>query len=139
MRCLIVLLFSAIALVADDQSDIRKILDDQTVAWNRGDIETFMQGYLNSPDITFVGKDVSRGFDGVIARYRKTYSDREKMGTLRFSEIEIKILSPGIAMILGRFNLERSAAGGGPATGRYTLIAKKTASGWKVIHDHTSS
>src|SRR5436190_24097568 len=97
-----------------------------------------MHSYQNSPDITFVGKEVSRGYEAVLARYRRTYGDRAKMGTLRFSEIEVKMLGPDSALILGRFNLDRTKEGGGPASGRYTLIAKRTAAGWKIIHDHTS-
>jgi ketosteroid isomerase-like protein len=60
------------------------------------------------------------------------------MGTLRFSELDIRPLSGEIAIVTGRFDLERSTAGGGPANGRFTLVLKKTPRGWRIIHDHTS-
>ena len=138
------LLCLATALVAGDESAlIRKVLEEQQQAWNAGDLQRFMQGYENSPDITFVGKDVSRGYQSVLTRYLRNYgsqgkADREMMGVLTFSEIEVKMLGPAHALIIGRFALERSPAGGGPASGRYTLIARKTKDGWKLIHDHTS-
>jgi len=124
---------------AQEEATIKKVLEDQTTAWNRGDIEEFMKGYENSKDLTFVGKSVSRGYDAVLARYRRDYGDKAKMGTLRFEELEVKLLGDKLAMILGRYVLERSAQGGGPASGRFTLLAKKTREGWKVFHDHTSN
>ena len=124
---------------AQEEVAIRKVLDDQVIAWNRSDIDEFMKGYENSKDITFVGKTVSRGYDAVLARYHRDYGDKAKMGKLRFDDIEVKMLDAKVALILGRYTLERSAVGGGPATGRYTLIAKKTRAGWKLIHDHTSN
>lgn len=124
---------------AQEEATIKKVLEDQTTAWNRGDIEEFMKGYENSKDLTFVGKSVSRGYDAVLARYRRDYGDTAKMGTLRFEELEVKLLGDKLAMILGRYVLERSAQGGGPASGRFTLLAKKTREGWKIFHDHTSN
>lgn len=139
MKWTLVLWIASQLLGAQEEVAIRKVLDDQVIAWNRGDIDEFMKGYENSKDITFVGKAVSRGYDALLARYHRDYGDKAKMGTLRFEEVEVKMLNAKHALILGRYALERSAVGGGPATGRYTLIAKKTGAGWKLIHDHTSN
>jgi ketosteroid isomerase-like protein len=49
------------------------------------------------------------------------------------------MLAAELALVTGEFHLERTAAGGGNASGRYTLILRRTSSGWKIIHDHTSS
>ena len=123
---------------ASEEAAVKKVLDDQVKAWNRGDLDEFVKGYLNSPDITFVGKTVSRGYQGVLDRYRANYGDKQRMGTLRFDEVEVKMLGKDHALILGKFALDRTAAGGGPASGRYSLVARKTKDGWKLIHDHTS-
>lgn len=123
---------------ASEEAAVKKVLDDQVKAWNRGDLDEFVKGYLNSPDITFVGKTVSRGYQGVLDRYRANYGDKQRMGTLRFDEVEVKMLGNDHALILGKFALDRTAAGGGPASGRYSLVARKTKDGWKLIHDHTS-
>jgi ketosteroid isomerase-like protein len=114
-------------------------LDEQTKAWNRGDIKAFVETYEDSSAITFLGRELSRGRDGVLARYLKTYDTREKMGTLRFEIIESRGLGADHHLILGKFFLTRNAAGGGDATGKFTLILRKTAKGWKIVHDHTSS
>ena len=55
-----------------------------------------------------------------------------------FSNVEVRTLAPGVALVTGEFHLERTAAGGSNAAGRYTLILRKTSAGWKIIHDHTS-
>ena len=126
-------------LWAAPDAEVRAVLDKQVAAWNQGDIEAFMTTYLDSPELTFNGKDgVTRGYRPVLERYRKKYSSREAMGVLRFSEIKVRILGADAALVLGRFELTRSAAGGGNASGRYTLVLRKTAQGWKIIHDHTS-
>lgn len=116
----------------------RTVLEAQAEAWNRGDLETFVTTYEDSAAITFLGKELTRGRDGVLARYKKNYGTREKMGTLRFTVLEERQLGPGYAMVLGRFALTRTAAGGGDASGHFTLLLRRTKAGWKIIHDHTS-
>jgi len=125
-------------LAASPEAAIRKVLDDQVAAWNRGDIPGFMEGYDKSESTTFVSTTVTRGHAQVLAGYLKRYPTPEKMGTLRFSDLEIHALGPDYASVLGRFHLERSKEAGGEAAGIFTLLFHKTARGWKVILDHTS-
>ncbi|HVF27163.1 MAG TPA: nuclear transport factor 2 family protein [Pyrinomonadaceae bacterium] len=116
---------------------VRAVLDAQVAAWNRGDIEEFMIGYERAETIVFVsGDNVTRGWQPVMDRYRKNYGSPEKMGTLAFSELEIKPLSPFYAMAVGRWQLTRA---GDTPRGRFTLIFRRTAEGWRIVHDHTSS
>lgn len=118
---------------------MRKVLSDSEGAWNRGDLATFASYYENSPDTTFVGREVTRGgTQAILERYRRTYGTREKMGELTFSEIEVRPLGDEFALALGKFSLKRTPEGGGDASGRFTLVLRKTKSGWKIIHDHSS-
>jgi uncharacterized protein (TIGR02246 family) len=121
------------------ESDVRAVLDKQVESWNQGDIEKFMTTYIDSPELTFSGRDgVTRGYRPVLERYRKRYATREAMGTLKFSEIEVRMLGADAALVLGRFDLTRTQAGGGNASGRFSLVLKRTPQGWRIIHDHTS-
>lgn len=139
MRTVLAVLLLALPLfAATPEDEIRKVLDDQTAAWNRGDIPAFMAGYLESESTTFVSDTVTRGHAKVLARYLQRYPTREKMGTLDFSGVEVKLLGPGYASVLGRFHLARAAEAGGDATGLFTLVFEKTPGGWKIILDHTS-
>jgi uncharacterized protein (TIGR02246 family) len=119
--------------------EVQTVLTRSQEAWNRGDLAAFCSYYEDSPQTTFVGKQVVRGgVQAILARYRAAYPSREAMGKLEFSNIELRRLSTDLALVTGEFHLERGAAGGGNAAGRYTLVLRKTARGWKIIHDHTS-
>lgn len=124
------------AFAASPGQAIRQVLDEQQSAWNRGDLRAFVEGY--DRDAVFVGDAIQRGSAQVLARYLKRYPNRETMGKLTFSDLEVHMLGPGHAYVIGRFHLERSAAGGGNASGVYTLLFHKTSAGWKIILDHTS-
>lgn len=125
-------------LFAQDDA-IQKLMKDSQAAWNRGDLPAFASYYEDSPETTFMGREVVRGGTAaILQRYRKSYPTREAMGTLTFSEIVIRPLADGVALVTGKFALQRTKEGGGDASGRYTLVLRRTPSGWKIIHDHTS-
>ena len=118
-------------------ADVRAVLDAQVAAWNRGDIEGFMDGYARSDETVFVSGDhVTHGWQTVLERYKKGYDSREKMGHLDFSELEIKSLGRDTAVAMGRWQLTRASD---TPHGRFTLILRRTPQGWRIIHDHTSS
>ena len=116
---------------------IRAVLDTQVAAWNRGDIEGFMDGYARSPDIVFIsGDSLTHGWQTVFDRYKKGYDTREKMGTLAFSDLETKVISKDAAVVIGRWQLTREKD---TPKGRFTLIFRRAKAGWRIVHDHTSS
>jgi ketosteroid isomerase-like protein len=116
---------------------IRQVLATQQAAWNRADIPTFLEGYWNSPDLTFAGSDgLVRGYDGLLERYKKSYPTPEAMGQLEFSGLEIYPLGADAALVLGHWHLKRQM---GDAGGVFTLIFRRFPTGWRIIHDHTSA
>lgn len=115
---------------------IQAVLDAQRDAWNRGDVEGYMDGYSRSETVMVSGDNVSRGWQTILDRYKRNYDSREKMGTLTFSDLETTLLSNDSAMVIGRWHLQRA---NDEPHGRFTLIFRKTKQGWKIIHDHTSS
>ena len=120
-----------------DQKAIKAVLEAQQSAWNRGDVDAFLVGYWHSSELTFSGSSgVARGWDGVLARYKKNYPDRAAMGQLDFSDLEFRFLGPDSAMVFGRWHLKREQDELG---GVFTLVWQRFPDGWKIIHDHTSS
>ena len=120
-----------------DNSAIQKVLSAQQEAWNRGDIDGFMNGYARSPSTTFVSEDeVTRGWETVRDRYHKAYSDRSQMGKLTFFDLEITSLGQDSAFVSGGWRLEREKDA---PHGRFTLVFRLTDAGWKIVHDHTSA
>ncbi len=118
---------------------IRAVMTQQAADWNRGDLDAFASGYKNSPDILFMGRKLSHGYDGMLAAYKQGYGSREAMGTLSFSDLEVQPLDERFATTTGRFHLERTTAGGGNADGYFLLVLENTASGWKVVRDDTTA
>ena len=138
MTRFVCLLLALPLLAASPDQEIRRVLDDQVSAWNRGDISAFMDGYDKSDSTTFIGDAITKGHAQVLARYLKRYPTREKMGTLRFTDLEIHSLGTEYASVIGRFHLDRSGEAGGEAAGIFSLLFHRTAQGWKIILDHTS-
>jgi len=137
VSCLLLCLASLVA-AAPPETAIRAVLNAQVEAWNRGDIPAFMDGYDRSDRTLFVGKDIAHGWQQVLDRYRKTYSNKEQMGTLRFEIEQVDRLGSNYANVVGRFFLARSAAAGGDASGVFTLLFEKKNGAWKIVQDHTS-
>jgi ketosteroid isomerase-like protein len=118
-------------------AQIRSVLQAQQDAWNRGDIDGFMNGYARLASTVFISEDtLTRGWQTVRDRYRKKYSSRAKMGTLTFSDLEIMLLSSDSAVASGRWNLKRA---NDQPHGRFTLILKRLQEGWRIVGDHTSA
>ena len=121
---------------SDSSREIRAVLASQQAAWNRGDIPAFLEGYWNSPELTFAGADgIVRGYDGLLERYRKSYPDKAHMGELEFSQLEFRTLGPASALVLGHWHLKRTV---GDAGGVFSLVFHRFPVGWRIVHDHTS-
>jgi ketosteroid isomerase-like protein len=115
---------------------VTAVLSTQQDVWNRGDVAAFMQGYWNSPQLTFAGSSgVTRGWQPVMERYRRTYPDQKAMGHLDFSDLEVHPLGKDAALVIGRWHLKRDS---GELGGVFTLVFQKFPEGWRIIHDHTS-
>lgn len=122
---------------AKDAKAIQAVLDAQVAAWNRGDIEGFMEGYERSEKTVFVGGDnVTRGWQTVLDRYKRNYDSREKMGTLTFTDLEITPIGNDGALVLMRWHLQRAKD---EPHGRSTLLMRRTKQGWRIVHDHSSA
>jgi ketosteroid isomerase-like protein len=120
-----------------DRAAITSVLSEQQAAWNRADVRAFMQGYWNSAELTFAGSSgIIRGWEPVLARYKKQYPDEAAMGRLDFSELEMRSLGPDAALVLGRWHLTRPT---GNLGGVYSLVFERFPEGWRIVHDHTSS
>lgn len=116
---------------------IRSVLGAQQNAWNTGNLEAFMDGYYQGPELRFVsGSKVTTGWQQTLDNYKKTYTSKEAMGTLVFSELEITCTGRSHAYVSGAWQLNFPE--NQPVGGRFTLIFKKIKSNWKIVYDHTS-
>jgi ketosteroid isomerase-like protein len=133
---------------AADDAAIHAAMDAQTAAWNRADIPAFMQTYENSPDTTFIGATLRKGYGPILERYKANYTTKEQMGVLTFDHLDIRLLpsscgasqsSVEFAVVTGTFHLERTAKGEAKKDdGIFSLVWRKGPTGWKILLDHTS-
>lgn len=121
------------------ETAVEHVLHTQQDAWNRHDLDAFMQGYWNSPGLTFFsGAKETSGWQATLDRYRTTYaSPGHEMGKLEFSDLRVQVLGPEAAFVRGSWHLTMSD--GKTPHGRFTLVFRKFPDGWKIIHDHTSA
>jgi beta-aspartyl-peptidase (threonine type) len=115
---------------------VESVLRAQEEAWNRGDLDAFMEHYWNSDSLAFSsGGKTTRGWTETLNGYRERYPTREKMGRVRFDNLEITPLGDSAALVLGQWNLERESE---PVSGNFSLVLRKFDDRWLIVHDHTS-
>jgi hypothetical protein len=140
MKKVVLFLFLFGALQVSGQSKdelaIRKLLNSQTIAWNQGDIETFMKGYWENDSLMFIGQSgITYGWNNTLSNYKKNYPDTVSMGKLAFTLLIIKNLSVEYYQVIGKWHLQRSI---GNREGHFTLLFRKINGNWVIVSDHSS-
>jgi hypothetical protein len=132
---LLMISFSCFSQSRDEQ-EIRSLLDQQTISWNKGDLVEFMKGYWKSDSLMFIGKSgVTYGYTNTLENYKRNYQGEAQMGKLSFNLIKVEKLCEDHYFVLGKWMLKRTA---GDVSGHYTLIFKKIDGRWVIISDHSS-
>lgn len=129
------LMLSANIYAQTPSEQIIKILNEQALAWNEGNIDGFMKYYWNNPELTFVSKrGVSKGWTQVYENYKKSYPDKKSMGILTFDQLVIEPIHSKTCIVTGSWHLQKDEEVGG----WFTLIFKKIKMDWFIVYDHTS-
>jgi ketosteroid isomerase-like protein len=140
MKKIVFVFLICIGLNANAQTSevkaIQQLLQTQTEAWNKGDIDNFMVGYWNNDSLMFIGKSgLKYGYETTLKNYKKSYPDITAMGQLNFDLMKINVLSKDYAFVVGKWHLKRSI---GDLDGHFTLLLKKINKQWTVVADHSS-
>ena len=136
--CIILLFAGRVAAQQDaqDEQAIRRVMAEQEIAWNRADLEGFMQGYWKSDSLRFIGsRGLTYGWQPTLDNYKKSYPDAEAMGKLSFTILSVEILSPECAFVIGKWRLARAKD---ELSGHYTLLWRKIDGAWVIVADHSS-
>jgi ketosteroid isomerase-like protein len=122
---------------SNDEQQIRKLLNEQTVYWNNGDLENFMKGYWKNDSLMFIGKSgVTYGYNNTLENYRKGYPNRDAMGMLKFNILKVEKIAADAYFVVGKWHLTREKVG--DVEGHYTLFFKKIKGEWVIVADHSS-
>jgi len=138
LKTLIILLFTTLSVFAqqDDKKAILRLLEEQRQGWNKGDLNEYMHGYLQSDSLLFVGKNgPAYGWNRTLDNYKKGYPDKAAMGYLSFDIKEIRLIGADHAFVLGAWLLKREKDN---PSGFFTLLLEKVKGEWKVVIDHSS-
>jgi uncharacterized protein (TIGR02246 family) len=131
--------FISLTAFADDTATIKNILTQQinqlSATWNAGDLDSFLTSYKNSGTTRYITSIETEGYQNIIAQYKKRFPTQEKMGKLSVSNLEINVLTPQYAMVIGKWKVTQKKKTVG---GIFSLLYEKTSAGWKIIVDHTS-
>ncbi len=119
------------------KASIEVLLIDQAASWNAGDLDGFMAGYWDSPDLEFVSDKTTLGFQPVQERYFKSYkAEGKEMGVLTFTDLHVTVLTDSEANATGNWKVVKSQD---TSSGGFTLTLRKFDNGWKIIKDVTTS
>ena len=126
----------AVNAQSKDETSIRTILTQQTIAWNNGNQQAFMNGYWQSDSLMFIGKSgITYGWQKTLDNYKKRYPDTASMGKLNFDLLSVKRLSENYFFVVGNWHLTRSI---GDVGGTFTLLFRKIKNRWVIVADHSS-
>ena len=137
MRFKFLLIFAYSAFLTFGQEDeIRKMMQEQIDCWNKGDLECFMNTYLRSDELVFVGRDGPKyGWEVTLNNYKKNYPNQDEMGQLSFNLLKFISLGKNHQLVIGRWSLNRKSDS---PSGHFSVVFRKIDGEWKIIADHSS-
>ena len=130
---------SAQGSVADLKNTVAALYDQQAARWNEGDLVGFTGAFEKTLDIIFVGRSNVKGYDAVLANFRHYFPNREAMGHLTYSTVEVQPLDAKFMTSTAHFHLQRTAQGGGDLDGYFMVVLAKTSDGWKIVRDDSTT
>lgn len=120
------------------QLDVVKIILAQQQAWNKGDLDGYLSHYKDAPDTQAVLASLVRGVENIRAAYRQNFPNKESMGSIEDTDIDVRALGDTYALATGKYHLTRSKKSGGPIEGTFTELFEKTSAGWQIIFSQST-
>ena len=120
------------------QLDVVKIILAQQAAWNRGDLDAYLSHYKDAPDTQAVLANLVRGIDNIRAAYRQNFPNKDSMGAIEDSDIEVRALGDSYALATGKYHLNRPKKSGGPIEGTFMEVFEKTQAGWQIVFSQST-
>jgi len=120
------------------QLDVVKIILAQQDAWNKGDLDAYLSHYKDAPDTQAVLANLVRGVDNIRSAYKQNFPNKDSMGTIEDSDVDVKALGDNYALATGKYHLNRSKKSGGAVDGTFMELFEKTPSGWQIIFSQSS-
>src|SRR6201996_1248341 len=120
------------------QLDVVKIILAQQAAWNKGDLDGYLSRYKDAPDTQAVLANLVRGVDNIRAAYRQNFPNKDAMGEIEDTDIDVRALGDNYALATGKYHLNRSKKSGGSIEGTFMELFEKTPNGWQIIFSQST-
>jgi uncharacterized protein (TIGR02246 family) len=120
------------------QLDVVKIILAQQAAWNKGDLDGYLSHYKDAPDTQAVLANLVRGVDNIRAAYRQNFPNKDAMGDIEDTDIDVRALGDNYALATGKYHLNRSKKSGGSIDGSFMELFEKTSNGWQIIFSQST-
>jgi ketosteroid isomerase-like protein len=120
------------------QLDVTKVLLAQEAAWNRGDLDAYLAFYKDAPDTQAILGAPLRGLPAIRSRFHSSFPNRDTMGKLEQSEVEVRAMGDTFGLVTGKYQLTRPKKFGGDGDGTFIEIFEKTSTGWQIIFTETT-
>jgi ketosteroid isomerase-like protein len=120
------------------QLDVVKVVLAQQNAWNKGDLDAYLSHYKDAPDTQAVLANLVRGIDNIRGAYKQNFPNKDSMGAIEDTDIEVKALGDNYALATGKYHLNRPKKSGGPIEGTFMELFEKTPAGWQIIFSQSS-
>ena len=124
----------------DGADDPEKEIYDQLMrmadAWNRHDIDAYLDGFLHSDDVVVVVEgETVRGWDLLSRAYHSGYPKPDEMGTLTVDRMQVQMLAPDLGFVLSSYTVSFPKK---KTFGTDSIIMRKVSAGWRELISHTS-
>ena len=121
----------------DAVQEVKRALEGQISAWNKGDLETAMTFYWNSPEMLWISKGgTEKGYKEVYDMFLQDFKDRSQMGVYSYEPLHIEQVSKEAVYFVFRWKIELD--GKGLMGGVSSQLWKKLDGRWVVTSEHAS-
>ncbi|HXM03003.1 MAG TPA: SgcJ/EcaC family oxidoreductase [Chthoniobacterales bacterium] len=125
-----------VAGAGDSEKEIYEQLMRMADAWNRHDIDAYLDGFLHSDDVVVVVEgETVRGWDLLSRAYHSGYPNPQEMGTLTVDRVQVQMLAPDLGFVLSSYTISFPKK---KEFGTDTIVMKKVSAGWREMMSHTS-
>ena len=117
------------------RAEICQMMDRGAAAWNRGDLESFMDDYTDSA--TYVGsRGLLHGRTAIAAHYAGRFAPGATRDSLSFRGLDVRLVAPELTQVIATYVLTRGDSV--TAMGPTSLLMRRVDGRWRILHDHSS-
>ena len=122
---------------AEPQAEIAAMMGRSAAAWNRGDLDAFVDDYEEGAATSYIGRSGTlHGRTAIRGAYAPRFAAGVPRDSLSFEGLEVDVLGPDVVNAIAFYVLRRG--GRVTARGPTSLVLRRRGGRWRIVHDHSS-